>query len=216
MSVTTIVLRWLADRLPIDTYRPSRNTGNGRDARGTRRSAAPAPLQWRRPWQAWQVVSWLAVTLLAPPFWVIGVLLMINAHSDRPFFWPSAMAVIAIANLVAIVHANQCHYRQPFIRRNQLARRYFGTAMLTGGALFVLLLWSTGILQDFAEPLATTMGTTDPASATVLWTAIATVGFGVLSFAHAGMLHAWLSFEVPAWHWNSRGATDFNATPRRG
>lgn len=213
MSMTTIVLRWLADRLPVDSRRPSRSSRNDGSSR---RTNAPAPLQWRRPWQAWQILSWLLVTLLAPPFWIIGLLLVINAHSDQPLFWPSAMGVIAIANLVAIVHANQCHYRRPFIRRKQLALRYFSTSTMTGGLLFLLLIWSTGILRDFAEPLATTISTTHPAEMITLWTALATAGFSVLSFAHAGMLHAWLSFEVPPWHWNTRTTTDFSGTRPHG
>ncbi|MFC0576642.1 hypothetical protein [Paraburkholderia solisilvae] len=177
------------------------------------RGRTPFALRWRSPWRVWQSTSWFASTLLAPPFSVIGVLLLINAHSDCPTFWPSAMAVVALTNAVAIVDANQRHHRRPFASRTRVALRYFGVSAFVGGALFMMLVWGTGILEDVAGPLMPADGPARlPGSFTQLqWTLAGTAAFCVLSFAHACVLHAWLAFDVPVWYRISRGtfAPDF-------
>jgi hypothetical protein len=171
------------------------------------RGGTPFALRWRSPWRMWQSVSWLVNTLLAPTFSVIGILLLINAHSDCPTFWPSAMAVVALTNAIAIVDANQRHHRRPFGSRVRVALRYFGVSALVGGALFMVLVWGTGILEDVARPLMLADGLARAAgSLTQLqWTVGATAAFVVLSFAHACVLHAWFAFEVPIWYRISRG-----------
>ncbi|MDQ7978512.1 hypothetical protein QYH69_14775 [Paraburkholderia sp. SARCC-3016] len=164
-------------------------------------------LRWRNPWHMWQGASWLASTLLAPPFTVIGILLLINARSDCPYFWPSAMAVVALTNALAIVDANQRHHRRPFGSRVRVALRYFGVSAFVGGALFMMLVWGTGILDDVAGVLLPDGHTARFAGslAQLQWTLGATAVFCVLSFAHACALHAWLAFEVPIWYRISRG-----------
>ncbi|CAB3755309.1 hypothetical protein [Paraburkholderia humisilvae] len=176
----------------------------------------PFPLRWRSPWSAWQGASWFANTLLAPPFTVVGILLLINAHSDCPYFWPSAMAVVAFTNAVAIVDANQRHHRRPFGSRARIALRYFGVSAFVGSALFMMLVWGTGILEDVAGPLMPTDGTAHIAgSLTQLQlTLTATAAFCVLSFVHASVLHAWLAFEVPIWHRISRGTFAYDRAER--
>jgi hypothetical protein len=181
----------------------------------TRRRRAPLELRWRTPWHAWQGASWLASTLLAPPFFVIGVLLLIDAHSDSPYFWPSTMAVVAATNVFAIVDANQRHHRKPYGSRVQVALRYFGISALVGGALFLLLVWGTGVLQNVIGPLLPSAGThraAGPAGTLteLQWAFGATVVFCMLSFVHACVLHAWLAFEVPVWYRISRGTVSLD------
>jgi hypothetical protein len=159
---------------------------------GRGQAISPARLVWRSPWPAWQLLSWAVVTIIAPPFWIIGVLLMINPHSDCPLFWPSVMGVTAVANAVAIIYANQCHHRLHFTTLAQPRVRYFGAAAFSGCVLFLLLAWATGAFQDLSAPLTSSMGDSVP---TDLWAAAITVVFGVLSFAHASVLHAWLAFK---------------------
>lgn len=193
MSIAMMLLRRLAGLLVPSTMSSRRTAlATPGDARGL---PAPALLQWRAHWLAWQFLSWTSVTLLAPPFWMIGILLMINAHSDQPLFWSLTMAIVPVANAVAIVHANQRHHRRPFSARWQVSLHYFGAGMLTGCTLFMLIGWYTGALQGLVEPLVVTMVASSPA-AIVLWSGAVIAGFGVLSFAHASMLHAWLAFEV--------------------
>jgi hypothetical protein len=171
------------------------------------RGDTPYPLRWRNPWHLWQGASWVANTLLAPPFTVIGILLLINAHSDCPYFWPSAMAVVALTNALAIIDANQRHHRRPYSSRVRVALRYFGVSVFVGGALFMMLVWGTGILEDVAGPLLPNGHAAHFAGsfAQLQWTLGATAAFCVLSFAHACVLHAFLAFEVPIWYRISRG-----------
>jgi hypothetical protein len=196
MSVAVILFRWLTARLRLaigaDAGHRTAQSKNGNRAR-----AAARPLQWRAPWQTSQLLSWSAATLLAPTCWGIGALLMIDARSDHPFFWPATMAIVAIVNLVAIVCCNQRQHRGPFANRAALILYYFKVSALTGAVLFLLLGWSTGALQDFAGPMAATPAAAGHAAATALWSVAIAAGFSVLSFTHAGILHAWLAFEVP-------------------
>ncbi|KVM05442.1 hypothetical protein WL05_05885 [Burkholderia ubonensis] len=144
---------------------------------------AHRPLRWRAPWLAWQMLSWVALTLLAPPFWTIGALLLINPSSDQPFFWAAAMAIVPVANGVAIVATNQRHHRAPFLRRTAV-----------GGALFVLLLWQSHAIAGLVGPLAASADGTRRAPL-ALWVAGLAAAFGVASSAHASIVHAWLAFE---------------------
>ncbi len=193
MSIAMMLLRRLAERLLPGAVAASRSAVPG--SRHTGGSLAAMPLQWRTHWLAWQFLSWISGTLLAPPFWMVGILLMINAHSDQPFFWSLTMAIVPVTNAIAIVHANQRHHREPFTARWQVGLHYFIAGMLTGCALFMLMGWYTGALQGLVEPLVVTMGASGPA-ATVLWSGTVIAAFGVLSFAHAAVLHAWLAFEA--------------------
>jgi hypothetical protein len=188
MPTTTSLFRRLADRVAAlaDNRFAAVHFGATR-----RYTFAPEPLLWRTPWPAWQLLSWVVVTLLAPTFWLTGILLTINSHSDQPLFWPSLMGIVAITNAVAIVHTNQRHHRRPLTGYVQCALHYFRVCMITGCALFLLLAWSSGVLHDFTAPLASTMGTSD----LVLWT-VAIAGFGVVSFAPASLLHGWMAFEA--------------------
>jgi hypothetical protein len=207
MSMTTMLLRRLAAHLAIGALATLRtaisDTGSAKvDARS--RAPARLPLQWRAPWRTSQLLSFTASTLLAPPFWVVAILLMIDSHSDNPFFWPALMAIVGIGNLCAIVHANQRHHRRPYIGRMQVALHYLATSMLVGSVLFLLVGWSTGALQDFSGPMATALpaGTASQG----LWALILAGGFSLLSFAHASILHAWFAFETPLSPRPSRGA----------
>jgi len=185
MSLTELLWEWLTGPM-YNRYVAA--TLKFRDARNR---AAKWPVTWRAPRLRWQLLSWFATTLLAPPFWAIGILLMINPHSDQPLFWPSAMAVVAIANAVAIVDVNQRHHRRPFTSRLGVAVRYFGISLLTGCTLFLVVALNTGICRDFAALL----GITGPTTA-VLWILALAISFGILSFLHASLMHAWLGFET--------------------
>jgi hypothetical protein len=206
MSMTTMLLRRLVAHLAVGALATLRTaiTDSG-NTNGSARSRATAslPLQWRAPWKTSQLLSLTASTLLAPPFWVVGILLMIDSHSDNPFFWPSLMAIVGIGNVCAIVHANQRHHRRPYTGRMQVALHYLGTSMLVGSVLFLLVGWGTGALQDFSGPMATAL----PAgvAAKGLWGLILAGSFSLLSFAHACVLHAWFAFETPLPQRPSRG-----------
>ncbi|HEY4317888.1 MAG TPA: hypothetical protein VGN04_09820 [Herbaspirillum sp.] len=199
MSVAEILFRWLTSMLAIGAQAAYR-IAQARDGIRGRTAMLPLslPLQWRAPWQTVQLLSWCAGTLLAPTWWGTGVLLLIDAHSDHPFFWPLTMAVVAIANAVAIAWTNQRHHRRPFAGRVSLALHYFKVGALAGGILLLLLGWGTGALQDFAGPMASTSGAAIGALLAALsWSLLVAGIFSVLSFAHAAVLHAWLAFEAP-------------------
>ncbi|HEY1611568.1 MAG TPA: hypothetical protein VGG24_20070 [Paraburkholderia sp.] len=173
----------LATRLP---WHPATHSGRmpGRHTR--------YPLTWRDPWQGWQLLSWAVVTLLAPPFWTIGILLLINSHSDQPLFWPSVLAIVALTNAVTIVAVNQRHHRQPFTGHGMVFLHYLKVSVLTGGGLFLLLAWATGILTD----LIATTGADNLGSA-MLWTGAIGAGFGLAAFLPASVIHARFAFEDP-------------------
>lgn len=105
-----------------------------------------------------------------------GILLLINARSDCPCFWPSAMSVVALTNALAIVDANQRHHRRPVGSRVRVALRY---RCCPGGH-------TARFAGSLAQPR---------------WRLGATAAFCVLSLR----MHAWLAFEVPIWCWISRG-----------
>ncbi|MDN7902968.1 hypothetical protein QZM18_02370 [Burkholderia diffusa] len=186
MSFATMFVRWLAERL----------SGHAATAGRLPPAAFAAPrrsLRWRAPWLVWHLLSWVVLTLLAPPIWTIGTLLLIDASCDQPLFWTLAMAIVPVANGAAIVAANQRHHRVPFTRRSTVALYLFFVAMAVGCALFVLLLWRSHAIASLVGPLALTTDGTHPATL-AFWVAGLTAMFGVTSFAHASIAHAWLAF----------------------
>lgn len=193
MSIATILRRWLAG------MRTAAQAGAaGSRVRGAGRARAmphARALRWRGPWLRWQLLSWVALTMLAPPFWSIGTLLLINPSSDQPFFWAAAMAIVPVANGIAIVAANQHHHRTPFTSRRAVAAHCFGVAMTLACVLFALLLWRADAIAALIGPLALSAGGPRDVSLAV-WVATLVAGFGFASSAHASMLHAWLAFEA--------------------
>lgn len=132
--------------------------------------------------------------MAAPTFLTIGVLLMRDARSDHPFFWPSLMGIVAAANAVAILRINHLHRHAAFTGRVALALRYSCAGMSSGCAMFLVLGWGTGVLPEMVAPMAGTVDAAAPVVATAPWSAAIAVLFGVGSFAHAGVLHAWIGF----------------------
>lgn len=193
MSFATMLVRWLAGRLSGAAGMPGRLLLPTAHAVHAVHAALIPPLRWRTPWLAWQLLSWSVLTLLAPPIWMIGTLLLINSSSDQPLFWGLAMTIVPVANGVAIVATNQRHHRMPFTRRPAVAAHMFGIAMAVGCALFVLLLWRTHAIASLVGPLAN--DGMRPATL-ACWVAGLTALFGVTSSAHASIAHAWLAFEV--------------------
>lgn len=159
------------------------------------RARAPAvPLRWRKPWYAWQLVSWVLVTVTAPPFCIVALLLAVDPRSDQPLFWPGAMIVVALANAATIVLSNQRHYRSAFVTRTAAARYGFGVGAAAAAALFLLLVWMTGSITTLIDPLASPQPMLHPASLAI-WAVGLAAGFGISSSAHASIVHAWLAFE---------------------
>ncbi|WP_175834674.1 hypothetical protein [Burkholderia anthina] len=193
MSIATILRRWLAG---MRTAAQAGAAGSRMRGAGRARAMPHArALRWRGPWLRWQLLSWVALTMLAPPVWSIGTLLLINPSSDQPFFWAAAMAIVPIANGIAIVAANQHHHRTPFISRRAVAAHCFGVAMTLACALFALLLWRADAIAALIGPFALSAGGPRDASLAA-WVAALVAGFGFSSSAHASMLHAWLAFEA--------------------
>ncbi|KUZ17131.1 hypothetical protein WL93_23580 [Burkholderia diffusa] len=189
MSFATMLVRWLAGRLSGATVPPN-------PLHAAAGHAVPRrPLRWRAPWLGWQLLSWCVLTLLAPPIWMIGTLLLINASSDQPLFWTLAMAIVPVANGVAIVATNQRHHRVPFTRRSTVALFMFFVAMAIGCTLFVLLLWRSHSIAALVGPLAVDGDDARPAML-AFWVAGLAAMFGVTSSAHASIAHAWLAFEA--------------------
>lgn len=147
----------------------------------------PLPLQWRKPWKRWQLFSWSSITLSAPTVWVVGILLLINKNSDHPFFWISLPMIVALSNAVTIFYINQQHHRIAFTNRVLLTIRYIGISMGIGCTLFLLTGGVSGLLNDLG-------GTHSNSITKIVWSALLTAGFGILSFAHAGTLHVWFAF----------------------
>jgi len=148
----------------------------------TRHRTRPMPpLCWRSPWWAWQLLSWALATLTAPTVMLVGSLLLINSHSDHPMFWWALPAVVAIGNATAILRINQLHLCDPFTDLQTLAQRHAAVSTVTGATLFLCVGWISGFLPDIATPLSS---------------AGLAIVFAVLSFPHAGAVHASLGFRV--------------------
>ncbi|MFM0290116.1 hypothetical protein [Paraburkholderia megapolitana] len=190
MLIITMLLRRIAGRLsavPRTSGRLPRDSSTS--------NHVPAPLYWRTPWLRWHLLSWITLTLLAPPFWAIGILLTINPHSDQPWFWPATMAIVPLANGLTILLTNQRHHRARFTSRRDVTLYYFAVSMPMCCALFTLVLWATNAITGLVGPLAVgTHGT--PSTVIALWAAGLIAGVGISSSAHASILHAWLAFEA--------------------
>jgi hypothetical protein len=195
MSLATLIGRSIA-ALQTRCARPFRLSaaiGIGLDGRFRPHRSDIA--RWRSPWLVWQLLSWAAGTLLAPAFWIVGILLAINSHSDQPFFWSMLMVIVAASNAIAIVHTNQRHHRWPFMGSARIFGHYLAVAMIVGCAMFLLLAWSTGALEAFAGMLGTATGISGLAQLMV-GTLVATLAFGLTSFVPASVLHVWLAFDA--------------------
>ncbi len=160
------------------------------------RTHALPPLRWRGPWWAWQLLASAIATVTAPTFLVVGSALLINAHSDHPLFWWSLPVIVAIGNATAILCINQQHHRAPFTDRQALARRHVTISTVTGASLFLLVGLISGFLPDVVTPLANAANTALPAFASALCSAGLAIVFALLSFAHAGVVHATLGFQL--------------------
>ncbi|THF58672.1 hypothetical protein [Pseudothauera rhizosphaerae] len=179
-----------------DSLRPRRDTA-------VASSAAECSLAWRTPWLSWQAFAWLTATLMAPPFWGIGLMLMIDARSDHPAFWPSAMAAVAISQFVAILSANQCHHRRPFRHRSHLLLWHWGISTVTAGVLLLLVGWWSGFLPGiFSGSSGAAVAGIDTA---VLWSLATATGFGLLSSLPGGLVCAWLNFTRTPAHSGTEG-----------
>lgn len=180
MSITMMLIRWLISQLVAGTQAAFVMTTQPNKRQ--RAIVTRYPLQWRAPWLRSQLLSLVVTTLLAPTFLGIGILLMIDARNDQPFFWPSAMAIVGLVNFLAIVCVNQRQHRRAFYSRAGLALLYTGVCLPAGSILLLLLGWMTGALVDFSGQNAAI--------------ALAIAGcYALLSFAHAGIVHAWLAFD---------------------
>lgn len=192
MLITTTLLRRLVARLT-----GARNDASGRTPSGDLEADGDArlslPLRWRMPWLAWQTLSWIALTLLAPPFWGIGALQMINSHSDQPFFWSALMAIVPLAGGITIILTNQQHHRAPFRNHRAAALYYFQRSMAVSCVLVLLLLLGTHAVDDLIAPLAIATQVSRPA-AVALWMTGLVTAFGISSSLHASILHVWLAF----------------------
>lgn len=156
------------------------------------------PLAWRTPWWRWQMLSWLASTLLAPTLWIIGTLLLIDSRSDYPLLWPALMLTVALSNAIAIIRSNQRHHRQAFTHRLPLALHYLRSNLVSGGLIFLLLGWGSGFLHDLMGPLASFNGTPGSPAMAIFWSVLIALLFCCFSFLHAGLLHTALAFQAPA------------------
>ncbi|WP_459623857.1 hypothetical protein [Burkholderia sp. 3C] len=190
MWIATLVRRWLAGKPAAEP-----GTATGALPRRSRSAVPPAPaLRWRAPWLPWQLASWLLTTLLAPPFWCVGTLLLINPASDQPFFWAAAMAIVPVANGVAMIAANQRHHRAPFAVHRAAAAYLFSIGGLVAGTLFAMLLWashSTSNLVDLLSAAPDGVRTAGEMS----WVAALIGGFGLASALPACIVHALLAFD---------------------
>lgn len=199
MSLASVLFRKLTEQLSgIGSPFHRLTLGAPGHLRARPRSVLPAmPLEWRLPWTVWHGLSWLAVTVLAPPFWIIGILLAINAHSDQPVFWTATMAIVAVTNGYAMVQTIRRYHRRPFVRPREAMLFWLGTSLPMGCLLFLLTSWATGMLNAFLGILSPS--SVDSALADILWTSVVVAAFGVLSFVHAAVLHTWFVFRSQDW-----------------
>ncbi|PQV46071.1 hypothetical protein [Paraburkholderia sp. BL21I4N1] len=192
MLITTMLLRRLVARLTGARGETAQRGAPG-DPQAGSDAVSSRRLRWRMPWLAWQTLSWVSLTLLAPPFWAIGALQVINPHSDQPFFWNALMAIVPLAGGVTIVLTNQQHYRAPFRSHRAAALYYFQRSMALTCVLVMLLLWGTHAIDDLIAPLAIVTPGSHPA-ALALWMTGLVAAFGISSSLHASILHVWLAF----------------------
>jgi hypothetical protein len=157
-----------------------------------RRAAA---LRWRSPWLRWQLLSWALGTALAPTMLAVAGLLLLDARCDYPSFWWSLPAIVATGNAAAVICVNQRHHRQPFDCMADLIRLHLASSMAVGCSLFLMAGWLSGFLGDVSSLQPMAWRNDEPGLASFSLDAVMTLGFGLFSFAHAGVLHAALAFR---------------------
>ncbi|RZL66197.1 MAG: hypothetical protein EOP81_01555 [Variovorax sp.] len=145
--------------------------------------------RWLSPLLALVVTSLTSPTLL-----VTGALLARDARSDHPAFWAGLVALVPLGNLMAALAVNAVHARHPFTSRLQVVAVYAMASLFAGGIGFTWLGWETGFMADVLLSARTAAGL--PGLAVLLASLGMTAAFSVLSFAHAGVLHAWLVFST--------------------
>lgn len=157
-------------------------------------SSSPSHLQWRDRWWAWLPTSWILTTLLAPTFWIIGILLVLDSRSDHPTFWPLLMGSVALTHAAAIVCINQRQHRKAYVCREGLAQHYCGVSQRIGAVCFLVAGWSSGFLPDVTLPTARIHFSPVTAATALMWNLLLAWLFSLGSFAHAGAIHARLGF----------------------
>lgn len=155
----------------------------------------PAPLQWRSPWWCWQLLSWALGTAAAPTLLAVAGLLLLDARCDYPAFWWSLPAIVAVGNAAAVIFTNQLRHRQPSVGAGALIRLHLASSMAVGCSLFLLAGWVSGFLWDVSSLEPFPWRAADPGLAAFSVDAALALGFGLFSFAHAGVLHASLAFR---------------------
>lgn len=110
---------------------------------------------------------------------------------------------MALGNAIAILCINQQHHRKPFTDSRTLVTRYVAISATLGAALFLFVGTVTGFLPDIAVPLSNASNTTFPAFTAALWSAAAAIAFGILSYSHAGIVHASLCFRRSCGPWSA-------------
>lgn len=151
-----------------------------------------AKLRWRGPWMIRQSTSLALATLTAPALVLVGTLLCMNSHSDHPQFWWSFPGIVIFTNALAIVCTNHRHHRSGFACSAALGRFHAHSAVMTGASLFMFAGWASGLLPDLVDLLWGACGL----PAQLLYSSAIAAAFGVLSFAHVGVIHARLCFQV--------------------
>ena len=186
MSFATMLVRWLAGRLSGAAGMP------GRPLAPAAHAALIPPLRWRAPWLAWQLLSWSVLTLLAPPVWMIGMLLLINPASDQPLFWgsrwrsyPSQTGSRSSRRTSGITACRSRGVR--WSRRTCSASRWPSVVRCS--------CCCCGVRTRSPARSARWQTTACVRDARVLGRRPAAL-FGVTSSAHASIAHAWLAFEV--------------------
>ncbi|MGJ7498852.1 hypothetical protein ACSFBF_00690 [Variovorax sp. ZT5P49] len=140
------------------------------------------------------MASWMLGTAMAPTFWLVGLLLAIDSHSDHPTFWPLLMVIVALVNATTIVRINQRQHREPYACRETLARHYQGMSQRMGAAMFLVAGWGSGFLPDITWPAAHDHASLATAAMAIMWNLLLAWLFGRGSFGHAGMVLARLGF----------------------
>lgn len=213
MMMRTALRRWLSLLAGAASLPPGRAGIVQRTARDVRSAApawtaatprsqprsgapnAPSVLQWRAPCWACLMASWLLGTVIAPTFWLTGILLAIDSRSDHPAFWPSLMGIVAFVNAMTIVRINQRQHRQAYVCREALARHYRGgMSQRMGAVLFLVAGWGSGFLQDITLPAAQDHASLVATATAVMWSMLLAWLFSLGSFTHVGVIHARVGF----------------------
>ncbi|MGJ7542482.1 hypothetical protein [Variovorax sp. LT1R16] len=181
-----------ADDAPSAT--PAWPTQTARSQPCSDSSNSPSRLHWRDRWWAWLLASWLLTTLLAPTFWIIGILLALDSRSDHPAFWPLLMGSVALTHAVTIVCVNQRQHRKAYVCREGLARHYCGISQRIGAVFFLGVGWGSGFLPALTLPTAQIHFSLVATATALMWNALLAWLFSLSSFAHAGVIYARLGF----------------------